>query len=92
MSCSGRCICQHNTVGDNCERCEPGYYGYALGGRPEDCQRCPCPGGGECVELLNGEVSCINCQEGYTGKFINPQLFVLNPFNRQISQFEFSPT
>ena len=67
---TGKCICQHNTEGDNCERCKPGYYGYALRGRPDDCQPCPCPDAGECVELMSGEVACINCQLGYTGAFV----------------------
>ncbi|XP_013412469.1 laminin subunit gamma-1 [Lingula anatina] len=64
---TGRCICQHNTAGTNCEVCKPGYYGYALAGTPNDCSPCPCPDGGSCVELLNGEVACINCREGYAG-------------------------
>ena len=30
---------------------------------------CPCPDNGECMEMLNGDVACINCQsEGYTGQ------------------------
>ncbi|PIK42259.1 putative laminin subunit gamma-1 [Apostichopus japonicus] len=64
---TGVCICQHNTLGDNCEFCQPGYYGNALDGTPFDCQLCPCPGGSECVQDAFGEVICINCPPGYVG-------------------------
>ena len=69
MDFVGQCLCEHNTVGDNCEKCAPGYYGYALRGQADDCTKCPCPDGGECVEITGtGEVACLNCREGYTGK------------------------
>ena len=65
---TGRCICQHNTAGASCEKCAPGYYGYALAGTPDDCKPCPCPNQGRCIQLLTGDVACIDCEEGHTGK------------------------
>ncbi|XP_067941186.1 laminin subunit gamma-1-like [Watersipora subatra] len=64
---SGACICQHDTVGHNCEKCKEGWYGNALLGTPTDCTVCPCPGQGACYEQLDMSVSCLNCPEGYSG-------------------------
>lgn len=72
----GVCICQHNTLGDNCEFCQPGYYGNALDGTPFDCQLCPCPGGSECVQDAFGEVICINCPPGYVGEWMRYPLLL----------------
>uniref|UniRef100_A0A672NID3 Laminin, alpha 2 n=1 Tax=Sinocyclocheilus grahami TaxID=75366 RepID=A0A672NID3_SINGR len=76
--------CQHNTVGDKCERCAAGFYG-VVRGFTDDCKPCACP-------LLNPENKynkyvththththfsctegfsdhrCTSCPEGYEGK------------------------
>lgn len=73
---SGDCRCEHNTVGENCERCSPGHYGNPLAGTPDDCKACACP-----LEDSNNNFSpscqmdpeanrgyvCTQCPMGYTG-------------------------
>ncbi|NWY56691.1 LAMC3 protein, partial [Chionis minor] len=80
---SGRCLrCLYNTMGDHCERCQPGFYGDALAPDPAGkCAPCDCnpdgsapgqegcdPGTGQCRCLphVTGR-ACGLCQPGYYG-------------------------
>ncbi|KAG9347470.1 hypothetical protein JZ751_005037 [Albula glossodonta] len=67
--------CQHNTVGDRCERCAPGYYG-VVRGFPQDCRPCACPltnpennFSPTCVMEGFNDYRCTACPEGYEGKY-----------------------
>ncbi|XP_063063630.1 laminin subunit alpha-1 [Engraulis encrasicolus] len=72
---NGVCLgCTHNTTGPHCDQCLPGYYGDPFQGTAEDCQRCACPltvasnnFSPTCSVENSGEVTCDQCQRGYTG-------------------------
>ncbi|XP_068200121.1 laminin subunit alpha-1 [Antennarius striatus] len=71
----GNCLdCTHNTTGPHCDQCLPGFYGDATEGMADDCHLCPCPltepsnsFSPTCVLGVSGQVSCDQCQDGYTG-------------------------
>ncbi|XP_076804829.1 laminin subunit beta-1-like isoform X2 [Clavelina lepadiformis] len=77
----GRCRCQHNTIGLNCEQCKPFYQDQpwrpAEAGMPHECQPCNCNGHAtEChfdpaVFEATGRISggvCENCQHNTVGR------------------------
>ncbi|CAJ1081613.1 laminin subunit alpha-1 isoform X3 [Xyrichtys novacula] len=72
----GVCLgCTHNTTGPHCDQCLPGFYGDPTEGTAGDCQVCPCPlkepsnsFSPTCMLEPSGQVSCDQCQEGYTGR------------------------
>uniref|UniRef100_A0A3B3SV33 Laminin subunit alpha 1 n=1 Tax=Paramormyrops kingsleyae TaxID=1676925 RepID=A0A3B3SV33_9TELE len=78
LSCdldTGKCQgCQHNTVGDHCNLCAPGYYG-KVNGSISDCSLCACPRGNKnsfsptCVLEGAGDFRCDACQPGYEGQY-----------------------
>lgn len=75
----GECFCQHNTIGEKCERCAVGYYGNPLRGTSDDCKKCACPlenpennfSPGCQLDDLNlsnqGGYVCTQCPTGWTG-------------------------
>ncbi|XP_048520676.1 laminin subunit alpha-1-like [Dendroctonus ponderosae] len=76
---TGECFCEHNTIGEKCERCAVGFYGNPLRSTIGDCKKCACPM--ENIEnnfspscqldyfnLANeGGYVCTQCPKGYTG-------------------------
>ena len=68
---TGKCLCQDNTVGDDCSRCEDGFYGNPTAGTKDDCKPCPCVFGKQCI-LIGSKVKCTDCPEGHQGNtFVN---------------------
>ncbi|XP_051895600.1 basement membrane-specific heparan sulfate proteoglycan core protein isoform X2 [Pristis pectinata] len=73
---TGECLkCQHNTQGQRCEQCVPGFYGDARVGKPDDCRPCPCPGttpsnqfSSTCFLDSDREPTCNNCPSGFGGR------------------------
>ncbi|XP_058532481.1 basement membrane-specific heparan sulfate proteoglycan core protein isoform X2 [Ochotona princeps] len=71
-ACQG---CQHHTEGPRCEQCQPGYYGDAQQGTPQDCQPCPCygtPAAGQaahtCFLDTDGHPTCDACSPSHSGR------------------------
>ncbi|XP_075954009.1 basement membrane-specific heparan sulfate proteoglycan core protein [Anarhichas minor] len=90
---TGICMsCLHNTQGELCEQCAPGFFGDPTVGTPEDCQPCACPHNDPdnqfsptCESLGNGGYQCTACQPGYTGQYCERCApgYVGNPQERQ---------
>ncbi|XP_071333360.1 basement membrane-specific heparan sulfate proteoglycan core protein isoform X1 [Trachinotus anak] len=85
--------CLHNTQGDFCGQCAPGFFGDPTVGTPEDCQPCACPHtdpdnqfSPTCESLGNGGYRCTACQPGYTGQYCENCApgYVGNPQEREI--------
>ncbi|KAL0902126.1 hypothetical protein ABMA27_000070 [Loxostege sticticalis] len=72
---TGVCLeCTHNTMGDHCEQCIPGYHGDATVGTPRDCLICACPMPTAsnnfaigCDLSENGSLISCDCKPGYGG-------------------------
>lgn len=65
--------CEHHTIGDFCQLCEPGYYGDAVSAGPNGCTKCACPlpensFSDTCIKVNHGKgYVCNACKPGYTG-------------------------
>ncbi|OCT80167.1 hypothetical protein XELAEV_18026982mg [Xenopus laevis] len=67
--------CKHNTAGDHCERCAPGFYGNVKGS-PDDCKPCACPllfpsnnFSPTCTLQGTTDYRCTACPLGYEGQY-----------------------
>ncbi|MEQ2237056.1 hypothetical protein ILYODFUR_019136, partial [Ilyodon furcidens] len=73
---TGRCLqCLHNTDGERCERCLPGFYGDPVRGGLDACKPCPCHGitsdtqfSSTCYLGSDGAPVCDSCLPGFTGR------------------------
>nr|DBA26649.1 TPA: hypothetical protein GDO54_010888 [Pyxicephalus adspersus] len=72
LSCEA---CKHNTAGDHCERCAPGFYGIVKG-FPDDCKPCACPlhiasnnFSPTCIMQGPKDYRCTACPPGYEGQY-----------------------
>ncbi len=67
--------CEHNTFGDSCDYCMPGFHGDARGGHASDCKKCACPlvdnsFSETCRPVPDGRgYVCDACKPGYTGMY-----------------------
>uniref|UniRef100_A0A8C5EK91 Heparan sulfate proteoglycan 2 n=1 Tax=Gouania willdenowi TaxID=441366 RepID=A0A8C5EK91_GOUWI len=86
--------CLHNTQGELCDQCAPGYFGDPTAGTPEDCQPCACPHtdpdnqfSPTCESFGNGGYQCTACQPGYSGQYCERCApgYVGNPQSREKS-------
>ncbi|XP_068087628.1 laminin subunit alpha-2 isoform X4 [Hyperolius riggenbachi] len=67
--------CRHNTTGDHCERCAPGFYGI-IKALPDDCRPCACPlriasnnFSPTCIMQGTNDYRCTACPPGYEGQY-----------------------
>ena len=67
---TGNCTCQNNTVGDNCELCQHGYY-FIGAGNANGCLLCGCDREGSLADnCTNNDGNC-SCKTGSTGTKCN---------------------
>ncbi|DAA15893.1 TPA: laminin, alpha 1-like [Bos taurus] len=72
---TGKCLnCGHNTTGDHCDTCAPGYYGKVTGSA-SDCSPCTCPHSlpasysPTCILEGDHDFRCDACFVGYEGQY-----------------------
>uniref|UniRef100_A0A8B9UBN4 Laminin subunit gamma 3 n=1 Tax=Anas zonorhyncha TaxID=75864 RepID=A0A8B9UBN4_9AVES len=87
---SGRCLrCLHNTTGEHCQECRPGFYGDALAPSPAGkCAPCDCnpdgsaPGPEGC-DPSTGQCRCLPHVTGRTCGLCQPGYYGLQPTGQQ---------